>query len=183
MEIERSVEQDQLCILVEGPRAGIAEFYGNWLLAASKAEAFWKQAYGEPDFAQEVDRLTVVYFPDFGLAGFGLLTRLSGPFASFIISFNESEMDEFVIMAELGFFFRSGESYKMAIPADLSLVKVKAAALRYVQTEDDEYNLHPEILVSPMPVDEALQCQIRQLAISNFRRSIVIPFESNQSPS
>jgi hypothetical protein len=49
-EIERS--GDQYCILVEGPRSGIAEFYGNWLLAASKAEAFWKQAYSEPDFAE-----------------------------------------------------------------------------------------------------------------------------------
>ena len=41
MEIEHS--GDQLCILVEGPRSGIAEFYGNWLLAASKAETFWKK--------------------------------------------------------------------------------------------------------------------------------------------
>jgi hypothetical protein len=37
-------------------------------------------------------------------------------------------------MAELGFFYRSGQSYKMAIPADLSLVKVKAAALTKVRS-------------------------------------------------
>src|SRR5436190_9403376 len=111
MEIEHS--GDQLCILVEGPRSGIAEFYGNWLLAASKAETFWKQAYSEPDFAQKVDRLTVVYFPDFGLAACGLLMRLNGGLGSFIIDFNEVELEEFVMMAEMGFFFRSGESYKM----------------------------------------------------------------------
>lgn len=110
--------------------------------------------------------------------------RLSDCFGSFIINFNEDELVEvFVMMTEMGFFFRSGQSYKMAIPADLSLVKVKAAALRYAQTEDDEYILHPEHLVSPMPIDEALQSQIRQLAISNFRRNSVIPFGSNQSPS
>jgi hypothetical protein len=35
----------------------------------------------------------------------------------------------------------------MAIPADLNLAKVKAAALTYAQTEDDEYYLHPEVVV------------------------------------
>ena len=87
MEIRRP--GDQPCILVEVPRSGIAEFYGNWLLAASKAEAFWKHAYGEPEFARKVDRLTVVHFPDFGLAGCGLLMRLNHRFASFIFNFNE----------------------------------------------------------------------------------------------
>jgi hypothetical protein len=176
---------DQLCILVEGPRSGIAEFYGNWLMAASKAEAFWKQAYSEPDFVEKVDRLTVVYFPDFGLAACELIRRLKDRFASFIIDLEECELvDEFVMMAEMGFFFRSGESYKMAIPTDLSLVKVKAATLRYAQTEDDEYSLHPERLVSLMGIDNALHCQMRQLAISDFRRdSNALPFRSTLSPS
>jgi hypothetical protein len=181
MNIDRS--EDQLCILVEGPRSGIAEFYGNWLLAVAKAEALWKQAYSEPDFAQKVDRLTMVYFPDFGLAGCGLLMRLNDRFASFTINFYEHELvDKFVMMAEMGFFFRTGDSYRMAVPIDLSLMKVKAATLRYVQTEDDEYNLHPERLVSLMRIAEALQCQMRQLAISDFRSaSNAIRFGSTPS--
>jgi hypothetical protein len=183
MEIGRS--GDQPCILVEVPRSGIAEFYGNWLLAASKAEAFWKHAYGEPEFARKVDRLTVVYFPDFGLAGCGLLMRLNHRFASFIINFNEDELvDEFGMMAEMGFFFRSEESYKMAIPTDLSLMKVKAATLRYAQTEDEEYNLHPEHLVSLMPTAHALQWQMRQLAISDFcRESNAVSSRNTPLPS
>lgn len=61
-------------------------------------------------------------------------------------------------------FVRTGRGYQMAIPADLNLAKVKAAALTYAQTEDDEYYLHPEVVVSSMPLAEALQSQMRQLA-------------------
>jgi hypothetical protein len=85
-------------------------------------------------------------------------------------------MDEFVMMTDLGFFFRSGEIYKMTIPSDLSLSKVKAATLRYVQTEDDDYELHPEHLVYLQPLSEARQWQARWLAISSFRQGKTIPF-------
>ena len=29
-------------VLVQGPAWGDAQFYGEWLLAAAKAEAYWK---------------------------------------------------------------------------------------------------------------------------------------------
>ena len=159
-----------LGVLVEGPQWGDAEFYGNWLLASSRAEALWRSASNEPDFAKQVDRLRVVTIPDFGIAATELLMRLKDNLASFVINLNEDLVDEFVVMAEMGFFVRNGQSYQMQIPADLSLGKVKAAALTYAQTEDDEYNLHPELVVFAMPLAEALQCQMRQLAISDFRR-------------
>jgi len=50
-------------------------------------------------------------------------------------------------MTELGFFVRTARGYQMAIPADLTLTKVKAAALTYAQTEDDASYLHPEVVV------------------------------------
>ena len=31
-------------VLIEGPKWADAKVYGNWLLAAAKAEALWKQA-------------------------------------------------------------------------------------------------------------------------------------------
>jgi hypothetical protein len=79
-------------------------------------------------------------------------------------------VDDFVMMAEMGFFKASGQSYQIAIPLDLSLAKVKAAALIYAKTEDAEYNLHLTLLVSKMPIDEALHCQTRQLAVSDSER-------------
>lgn len=37
------------CILVRGPSWGDALFYGEWLLAAAKAETFWKDALKDLD--------------------------------------------------------------------------------------------------------------------------------------
>src|SRR6476660_721253 len=146
MKIEDSTSE--LGILVEGAEWGDAEFYGNWLRAASKAEALWKAAFESPDFAKQVDRLTVVTFPHFGIAATYFLMRLKDNLSSFVLSFNEGEgVDEFVMMAHMGFFVRTGRGYQMAIPADLNLAKVKAAAQTYAQTEDDEYYLHPEVVV------------------------------------
>jgi hypothetical protein len=178
-------QERQLGILVAGPHWGDAEFYGNWLLAAARAEAFWKKACSEPDFGIAVDRLSVVYRPEFGIAAYVLLSLLKDHRTSFVIDLNEDEVvDYFVMMSAMGFFVRSGQSYQMAIPTDLSLAKVKAAALNYAQTEDAEYSLHPELLVSSMPLAEALQCQMRQLAISDFQLDRnVVPFRKhNQTP-
>lgn len=187
MKIEDLTPKSSLGVLVEGAQWGDAEFYGNWLLAAAKAEAFWKEASHDPDFAKEVDRLSVLTIPDFGMAATFFLMGLKDNSSSFVLNFNEGEgegVDEFVMMADMGFFVRTGRGYQMAIPADLNLAKVKAAALTYAQTEDDEYYLHPEVVVSSMPLAEALQSQMRQLAISDFRRdSTRVPFGSNQLPS
>ena len=174
-----------LGVLVEGPQWGDAEFYGNWLLAAAKAETLWKKASDAPDFAKQVDRLSVATIPHFGIAATVFLMRLEDNLSSFVLSFNEGDgVDEFVMMAEMGFFVRTGRGYQMAIPADLNLAKFKAAALTYAQTEDDEYNLHPEVVVSSVPLAEALQSQMRQLAISKFRSdSNRVPFGSKQLPS
>ena len=88
------------------------------------------------------------------------------------------------MMAEMGFFLRNGTTYQMTVPADLSLVKLKAAALRYAQTEDDEHYLHPEFVVSAKPLAEALQSQMRQLALSKFcRDSNRVHFNGKQLPS
>jgi hypothetical protein len=39
------MERTEPCIPVQGPAWGDAQFYGEWLLAAAKAETFWKETY------------------------------------------------------------------------------------------------------------------------------------------
>src|SRR5689334_1386182 len=67
--MKRTSRKTDPCILIEGPRWGDAEFYGKWLLMAAKAQTLWKEAYADPEFESRVDRLTVTYIPDFGIAG------------------------------------------------------------------------------------------------------------------
>jgi len=147
--------------LVEGPRWADTVFYGSWLLAIAKADAFWKEAIKDPSFKKEVDRLMVASIPDFSIGATILLSRFEKNLASFLVDLNEEEGEEFVMMVEMGFFALTGQRYQMVIPAHLDMKKVTSAALKLAQTEDDEYYLHPERLVATMPYTQAKEWQAR----------------------
>ena len=66
----------ELCALIEGPRWADTKFYGNWLLAAAKANELWTEALNNPRFSKRVDRLTVANIPDFNISATVLLSRL-----------------------------------------------------------------------------------------------------------
>jgi hypothetical protein len=72
-------------ILVQGPAWGDAQFYGEWLLAAAKAEAYWKEAYAHEDFKQQIDRVCVAYIPDFGMATSRMIMQLKEYLTTFLI--------------------------------------------------------------------------------------------------
>jgi hypothetical protein len=97
------------------------------------------------------------------------------------------EVEELVVMIEMGFFVRTGQHYKMAIPMNLNIKTVKMATLKFVQTADEE-SLHPESLVATMPYAEAKAWQSRQrelyklhnradwlMLLNNYPKSIDIP--------
>ena len=86
MKNENLSPKSSLGVLMEGGQWGDAEFYGNWLLAAAKAETLWKEASDDPDFAKQVDRLSVVFIPDFGIAATVFLMHLEDNLSSFVLS-------------------------------------------------------------------------------------------------
>jgi hypothetical protein len=165
MYLENSIDEKEPCILVEGPNWANADFYGRWLQAAAKADAIWKRAIKDSSFENEVARLLVVSIPDFSIGATVLLSRLEKNLASFTIHLNGEEdvelVDEFVLMAEMGFFVLTGQRYQMVIPTRLNMDKVKRAALKFAQTEDEDCYLHPEHLVATMPYAEAAAWQHR----------------------
>ncbi len=67
----------------------------------------------------------------------------------------------FSIMAVLGFFRLTGHRYQMTIPKDISGTKIEAALLRLAGTEDEEYFLHPEHLVTHLDKPDAQKWQLR----------------------
>jgi hypothetical protein len=44
----------ELCALVEGPKWADTKFYGNWLLAAAKANELWTEALENPRFSKRL---------------------------------------------------------------------------------------------------------------------------------
>ncbi len=145
-------EDEKLCVLIEGPLWGDAAFHGRWLLAAAKANALWQKAISDPNFKKDVQRLMVAYNPDFGTCATILHKYLGGSLDGLAVCLLDNwKAEEFAMMADMGFFVRTGERYQMTIPTGLTLKKIKGAALKLAKTEDDEENLHPEYLVAAMP--------------------------------
>ena len=72
------------------------------------------------------------------------------------------------MMAEMGFFAQNGPFYRMTLPDALTLEKVKTAVIKFAETEDEEFVLHPERLISTMPFSEAGTLQNRLRAIDDF---------------
>jgi uncharacterized protein YcgL (UPF0745 family) len=162
------MERTDPYVLVQGPAWGDARFYGQWLQAAANAEAFWKEAYAEGDFKQQVDHVCDAYIPDFGIAAAVMIMQLKEYRTTFLIELDSIEGDDFTMMAEMGFFAQMNRSYQMTLPRFLTLEKVKAAIFKYAKTEDDEFMLHPEYLVTAMPLSEATTLQQRLRTINDF---------------
>jgi hypothetical protein len=162
------MERTDPYVLVQGAAWGDAEFYGQWLQAAGKAEAFWKEAYADEDFRQQVDHVCDAHVPDFGIAATVMIMQLKEYRTTFLIELNSEDGNDFAMMAEIGFFAHRSPFYQMTLPYSLTSERVKAAIVRYAKTEDDEFMLHPEYLVTPMPLSEALTLQLRLQAINDF---------------
>ena len=156
------------CVLIEGPSWSNAEFYGKWLLAAARAKTYLKEACKDSDFEKQVERVSVAYIPDFGIAASMMLMQLEEHRTTFVLDLHSEDGDDFAMMITMGFFAPYNERYRMTIPADLGVTRVKAAVLKYAQTEDEEYVLHPEYLVNTMSFPEARAWQNRLRAIDQF---------------
>jgi hypothetical protein len=158
--MENSIHEIPPCVLIEGPRIGDAAFYGEWLLAAAKADGLWKEAFTCKSFQSQVRRLTIAYLPDFGIAASRMLCQLLKDFVSGVIPLDEGlDQQELVMMVELGFFELTGQRYQMVIPTRLGIDMLKKAALRFAHTMDVVQD--PEYLVATMPYTQAKEWQKR----------------------
>ena len=153
------------CILVEGPRWADIKFYARWLLAVARADELWEKAIANPVFEEQVFRLLVATIPTFRIGATVMLSRLEKNLVSFVVQINEQEGEEFTMLAEMGFFIRTGQRYQMVVPTPLNMERVKKAALKLAQTEDADSYLHPEYLLATMPYVEtkAWQRRLREM--------------------
>jgi hypothetical protein len=169
------VHETEPYILVEGPRWANAEFYGNWLLMAAKTQALWEKAIKDTRFAKQIELLTAIYIPQFDLSASLFLFQLKKNLVSFTIPLRGEdwgELDQFTLMAEMGFFVLTDGRYQMAIPAKLNMNLVKSAALRYAKTEVEDEGLHPECLVATMPYAQAEEWQTRLRDMNEEQRCV-----------
>jgi hypothetical protein len=162
------IESESLSILVEAPKPSDLSFYGQWFLAADHLETLWTRVYEDPDLKKRIDRLLDSYVPDFAMAASDFYMSIRHRCPGFILCLGDAVANEFVMMADLGFFSPHGDHYRLALPEHLSLDQVAVAALKYAATEDSEYMLHPENLVRGMPSGDARHTLERLRATARF---------------
>ena len=90
--------------------------------------------------------------------------------ATFVVNLNDEELEEFAMMIGMGFFVLTGQRYQMVIPTRLTLRKVIKEALRLANTEDEDYFLHPEDIVTTMSYADAKSWQSRLRKMDEARR-------------
>ena len=140
---------------------GDSEFYGHWLLSAAKANQLLKDARkNDAEFHTATKTLEVMQCLDFGIMATVFLSLFVGKrFYTFLIDVNNStDLLDFVLMAEMGFFALTGNRYQMTLPANLDMDRVKRAHLKLAGTEDENW-IHPEELIACMPYSQARKYQ------------------------
>jgi hypothetical protein len=163
-------------VLVEMTNEPDCRFVAAWLTKAAEAQDFWAQALNHAEFANEVQLLWVMAFPDlavFALEIFGELEhRLHVAVADLYADENGLFCTEFALLMRLGFFIEVGDSYHMAIPGTMSLAAVKQAALDVLSTARDEGDglevLQPERLLHTVSRPEAERSRTRLIEMRRF---------------
>ena len=149
-------------VLVEGPGPGDAEFLGRWLLAAVEADrALQEQFRHNPGLKQQISRLEVLCLVEFSPAVTRCVELLMENLRCFSLDLWDEWGEIFTVMAELGFFCLTGDRYQMTIPQEVSGSRIESALLRLADTEDEEFFLHPEHLVTCLTKPEAQNWQLR----------------------
>lgn len=142
-------------VLIEGPAPGDAEFLGRWLLAATVAdrrlEELFKRNANLREQIATLEDLRLVSFSPAATRSVGLLTR---NLSCFSLDARDEWGELFVLMAKIGFYRLTGKRYQMTIPEDISGSRIETALLTLAATEDEEYYLHPEYLVTCLSKSE-----------------------------
>jgi hypothetical protein len=144
------IESKGLSVLVTAPSPNDLSFYARWFLAANRVETLWRTTCANPLLKGRIDRLLFSFIPDFTITASEFYRSLQHHSPGFILCLEDAVANEFVIMADLGFFAPHGDHYRLALPPRLELHQVMAAAAKYAATEDSEHMLHPEKLVRAM---------------------------------
>ena len=94
MKRKDAIHENAPYILVEGPGRRNVAFFGKWLSAAAKADALWNEAIKDRIFKQQVELLTVIYIPDFGMAALSFVFTFQKSLISFMVPLHCELMED-----------------------------------------------------------------------------------------
>ena len=122
---------NELCVLIEGPKWGDAVFYGRWLILSARVDDLWKDiAAKDPSFRKLIDKVvSVPACVDFGLNASILLLKLLEKHCTLVIEPADYDAEALYMMEQMGFFAVTGRRYQMTLPTEIERDIVKQAML------------------------------------------------------
>ena len=158
-------------VLVEVPPWTETKYFALWLTKACEATDLLREVRKDAAFWKTVDRLECVYGYDFDFGALRMITSLfKHPSSVIVQADDESEGEQFAVMAQIGFFELTGKRYQMVIPQSLDICALKNALKRLAATEDSDFYLHPEDLIVTTDFREAKAWQRRLESMPNSSR-------------
>jgi hypothetical protein len=144
-------------VVVKCSLPGNAEFASRWLAAAVEADRILTgHRNANPDFERAIERLNVIYALEFSSAAMAFVCIWLNNGPAFSLNLFDSEWSEaFAYMAGTGFFTRTDQHYQMTQPPALTSETIARALLQLAATEDEDFYLHPEWLLTTMTEEDA----------------------------
>jgi hypothetical protein len=149
---------DSYVILAEGPRLSDAVFTSQWLLAAIEADRQLQRCFSEdPRFHMSIIRLECPYRIEFAQSALFFIGMWQTGKGCFSLDLLDPEWAEiFCVMARLGFFKQTGQRYQMVVPETVEIDQIRVELVHLVATQDPDYRLHPESLLTNMPRQQVM---------------------------
>jgi hypothetical protein len=149
---------DSYVILAEGPRLSDAVFTSQWLLAAIEADRQLQRCFSEdPRFHMSIIRLECPYRIEFAQSALFFIGMWQTGKGCFSLDLLDPEWAEiFCVMARLGFFKQTGQRHQMVIPETVEIDQIRVELVHLVATQDPDYRLHPESLLTNMPRQQVM---------------------------
>ena len=155
-------------IFVEGSKKIDVVFHAKWLLEISSVEKHYAEAKRDPQFVRDVaTRLEVLVVWDFALEATLLMSTLMRG-EPIVLETGSHESEVFAVLAQIGFFSWTLDRYRLSLPPAVTLATVKSAALNLIATQDEEYRIFPEKIISVAPMtalDRLLLIERHQLEL------------------
>ncbi|MCA1470333.1 hypothetical protein I6F09_20810 [Bradyrhizobium sp. IC3195] len=169
-EMSNSLLNNDEGVLVEGPGPGEAEFIGRWLLAAAAADRALQERFKQnKKLKDQISSVEIVYGISFSSGAAKFLELLMKDLTAFSLPVDSDWIDLFAVMADLGFFFLTGERYQMTIPYGASGSAIEASLLKLAATERG-FALHPEQMIHCISETDATTWHSRLRNMSLIQR-------------
>jgi len=139
-------------VVVKCPSNGNASVLARWLAVATEADFLQTRLrHYDPVFDKAIQGLRSYYDVEFSPAAMAFARLWLNGGSAFSLSLFDSEWAEpFTYMAGAGFFTEIDDCYEMTHPRALTSDVIARGLLRLAATEDQNYALHPEWLLTTM---------------------------------